>query len=154
MWGTSESATCTVHSFLSLLFRTDNSNALAGPVQSQTLQKNLSRLELKICDLVLSRVSLITGLLITGLDWTGILKCVFMHCGMQLPWLPRTSVFQGCIPIVAQYVQAISYIATPVRRQWCLAPATRMMPIIITTWHKRTWIWPGICDLESRPHDF
>jgi len=30
---------------------------------------------------------------------------------------------------VAQYVQAISYIATPVRRQLCLAMATRMMPI-------------------------
>jgi len=29
-------------------------------------------------------VSLITGLLITGLDWTGILKFVFTHCGMQL----------------------------------------------------------------------
>ena len=28
-------------------------------------------------------VSLITGLLITGLDWTGILKFVFTHCGMQ-----------------------------------------------------------------------
>ena len=31
------------------------------------------------------RVSLITGLLITGLDWTGIHKFVFTHCGMQFP---------------------------------------------------------------------
>ena len=30
---------------------------------------------------------------------------------------------------LAQYVQAISYIATPLRRQWCLAMATRMMSI-------------------------
>jgi len=30
-------------------------------------------------------VSLITGLLITGLDWTGILKFVFTDCGMQFP---------------------------------------------------------------------
>jgi len=42
-------------------------------------------------------------------------------------------VFQGCIPIVAQYVQAISYmyVAAPVRRQWCLAMATRMMPMLL-----------------------
>jgi len=44
--------------------------------------------------------------------------------------------FQRCIPIVAQYMQAISYVAIPVRRQWCLA---MLMPII-TTWHKRTQI--------------
>ena len=35
-------------------------------------------------DCLLSRVSLITGLLITGLDWTGILKFVFTLRGMQL----------------------------------------------------------------------
>jgi len=29
-------------------------------------------------------LSLITGLLITGLDWTGILKLIFMLRGMQL----------------------------------------------------------------------
>jgi len=39
--------------------------------------------------------------------------------------------FQGCIAIVAQYVQAISYIAVPVRTQWCLAMATRMMPTLL-----------------------
>ena len=38
--------------------------------------------------------------------------------------------FQGyTVPIVAQYVQAISYIVKPVRGQLCLAMATRMMPI-------------------------
>jgi len=35
--------------------------------------------------------------------------------------------FQRCIPIVAQYVQAISYIAIPVRRPWSLAMATRIL---------------------------
>ena len=64
----------------------------------------------------------------TGLNWTGILKFVFMHCGMQLLQIIiltssnfRVPDSQGCIPIVAQYVQAISYIVTPVRRQWRLS---------------------------------
>jgi len=48
-----------------------------------------------------------------------------MHCGMQLLQIiiSTSSNFRvpGMLPIVAQYMQAISYVVTPVRRQWRLA---------------------------------
>ena len=47
--------------------------------------------------------------------------------------------------ILAQYVQAISCVATPVRKQWCLAMATRMMPILLLG--KNIVDLTGICDL-------
>jgi len=33
--------------------------------------------------------------------------------------------------IVAQYMQAIRYVATPVTRQWCSTTATRMMTMLL-----------------------
>jgi len=81
-------------------------------------------------------VSLITGLLITGLDWTGLdwnpKICFYaLWYAIAMNNYLRNFVFQGWIPIVAQYMQAISFVATPVRRQWCSTIATRMMTMLL-----------------------
>ena len=81
-------------------------------------------------------MSLITGLLIAGLDWTGLdwnpkIRFYALWHAIAMSNYLRTSVFQGCIPIVAQYVQAISYVATPAGRQRCSTTVTRIMRMLL-----------------------